>query len=51
MIREFLVSVHSAFPREGLHKSVIAYMEERTDAAIHKCLIGKPEWIASLRSQ
>jgi hypothetical protein len=27
------------------------HREERSDAAIHKCLIGKPKWIASLRSQ
>ena len=26
------------YPREGLHKSVI---EERSDAAIHKCLMRK----------
>ena len=36
-------------PREGLHKSV--HREERSDAAIHKWLIGKQNWIASLRSQ
>jgi hypothetical protein len=25
--------------------------EERRDAAIHKCKLGKQKWIASLRSQ
>jgi hypothetical protein len=25
--------------------------DERSDAAIHKCKLGKPVWIASLRSQ
>jgi hypothetical protein len=26
------------------------HREERSDAAIHKCKVGKPKWIASLRS-
>ena len=27
-----------------------SHREERSDAAIHKCNMGKPQWIASLRS-
>jgi hypothetical protein len=29
----------------------VRHREERSDAAIHKGLIGKQKWIASLRSQ
>jgi len=30
---------------------LVRHREERSDAAIYKGLIGKPRWIASLRSQ